>query len=350
MLGIMLIFNFDRVYDKLMNESEQKYKEQSKYQSCFENLEESIIFIDKGQIEYVNYSFLTHFYDRIKYFKNKIEAQPQVSWCQLFLNTFKKQSKIMSEKQIFPFLKIKVFQKYQSQSSASTNEEEKNKQMSLYELSCMPPRQLKKMRVVFIQEDKDDEESMTEQQKVFQIKLTQYDMDDEESKMIQIVDISKALLLDKKIMQTQILEIVNASVSHELRNPLNSLISQNIKKEALYKNIQKMIETGSMDIPELKNILKELFTSNKVQSSSAKVMKYLIQDLLDFAQMKAGKFRKNIQEFDVKDIIDEMMSIEQEKAKNKGVSLHVEYLNIGNVFNPYLKQYSAKMKSDAGRI
>ena len=45
-----------------------------------------------------------------------------------------------------------------------------------------------------------------------------------------------------------------------------------------------------------------------------------------------------------------MMSIEQEKAKNKGVSLHVEYLNIGNVFNPYLKQYSAKMKSDAGRI
>ena len=49
-----------------------------------------------------------------------------------------------------------------------------------------------------------------------------------------------------------------------------------------------------MDIPELKNILKELFTSNKVQSSSAKVIKYLIQDLLDFAQMKAGKFRKNI--------------------------------------------------------
>ena len=58
------------------------------------------------------------------------------------------------------------------------------------------------MRFVFIQEDKDDEESMTEQQKVFQMKLTQYDMDDEESKMIQIVDISKALLLDKKIMQT----------------------------------------------------------------------------------------------------------------------------------------------------
>ena len=58
------------------------------------------------------------------------------------------------------------------------------------------------MRFVFIQEDKDDEESMTEQQKVFQMKLTQYDMDDEESKMIQIVDISKTLLLDKKIMQT----------------------------------------------------------------------------------------------------------------------------------------------------
>ena len=82
--------------------------------------------------------------------------------------------------------------------------------------------------------------------------------------------------------------------------------------------------------------MEELFLSNKVQNSSAKVMKYLIQDLLDFAQMKAGKFRKNVKKFDVKEIIEETMSIEQEKAKNKGVELKVEYINIGNVFNPYL--------------
>ena len=64
-------------------------------------------------------------------------------------------------------------------------------------------------------------------------------------------------------------------------------------------------------------------------------MKFLIQDLLDFAQMKAGKFRKILEEFNVKDAIEEMMSIEIDKAKNKGVNLVVEYVNIGNIYNPY---------------
>ena len=51
--------------------------------------------------------------------------------------------------------------------------------------------------------------------------------------------------------------------------------------------------------------------------------------------MKAGKFRKVIEEFNVKDAIEEMMSIEIDKARNKGVNLHVEYVNIGNIYNPY---------------
>ena len=81
-------------------------------------------------------------------------------------------------------------------------------------------------------------------------------------------------------------------------------------------------------------------------------MKFLIQDLLDFAQKKAGKFRKVIEEFNVKDAIEEMMSIEIDKARNKGVNLHVEYVNIGNIYNPYtqIPRYSPFMKSDVGRI
>ena len=44
-------------------------------------------------------------------------------------------------------------------------------------------------------------------------------------------------------------------------------------------------------------------------------MKFLIQDLLNFAQMKAGKFRKVLEEFNVKDAIEEMMSIEIDKGQ-----------------------------------
>ena len=42
----------------------------------------------------------------------------------------------------------------------------------------------------------------------------------------------------------------------------------------------------------------------KVQESSANLMAFLIQDLLDFAQIKAGKFRKNIQSFNIKEAIE----------------------------------------------
>ena len=47
----------------------------------------------------------------------------------------------------------------------------------------------------------------------------------------------------------------------------------------------------------------------EVQQSSASLMNFLVQDLLDFAQIKAGKFRKNIKEFNIRDAIEEVMSI-----------------------------------------
>ena len=46
-----------------------------------------------------------------------------------------------------------------------------------------------------------------------------------------------------------------------------------------------MVDEGtiSININSLREILQELLEGNKVQNSSAKVMKFLIQDLLDFA-------------------------------------------------------------------
>ena len=77
-------------------------------------------------------------------------------------------------------------------------------------------------------------------------------------------------------------------------------------------------------------------------------MKFLIQDLLDYAQMKAGKFRKVIEELNIIEAIEQMMSIEIDKAQIKNVNLFVEYFNIGE--NPYIPTYSPIMKSDIGHI
>ena len=41
--------------------------------------------------------------------------------------------------------------------------------------------------------------------------------------------------------------MINATVSHELRNPLNSLIAQNIEKKALYKEVIKVVLQSKID-------------------------------------------------------------------------------------------------------
>jgi signal transduction histidine kinase len=35
--------------------------------------------------------------------------------------------------------------------------------------------------------------------------------------------------------------MINACVSHEMRNPLNSIVAQNIEKKHLYKELERLI-------------------------------------------------------------------------------------------------------------
>jgi len=46
-----------------------------------------------------------------------------------------------------------------------------------------------------------------------------------------------------------------------------------------------------------------------VQESSAQFMALLVQDFLDYAQIKAGKFRQNIKEFNIRDTVEKVMCI-----------------------------------------
>ena len=52
--------------------------------------------------------------------------------------------------------------------------------------------------------------------------------------MLQFIDISKSILYDNQKAQNHALEMINACVSHEMRNPLNSIVAHNIENKHLY--------------------------------------------------------------------------------------------------------------------
>ena len=60
--------------------------------------------------------------------------------------------------------------------------------------------------------------------------------------MFQIIDISGKFLYNQERAKNDLLSIINASVSHELRNPLNSMNAQNELEAYLIEKLQEIAE------------------------------------------------------------------------------------------------------------
>jgi signal transduction histidine kinase len=60
------------------------------------------------------------------------------------------------------------------------------------------------------------------------IKVTNLKRNEKNSIMIQFINCTEEVSYDKEKAHSDLLMMINATVSHELRNPLNSLLAQNI--------------------------------------------------------------------------------------------------------------------------
>ena len=127
--------------------------------------------------------------------------------------------------------------------------------------------------------------------------------------VLKIIDVSKDILYERVKGEKRLLALINATVSHEMRNPINSLNSQNIKQDQInekFKNIlsQDFTKTTPKKVKKkLKSLFKEYEGTLKVQKSSSKLLTFLVNDILDFAQLRSGKFRKDLSYFDIKEAI-----------------------------------------------
>ena len=79
-------------------------------------------------------------------------------------------------------------------------------------------------------------------------------------------------------------------------------------------------------------------------------MKFIIQDLLDYSQIKAGKFRQNFTKFNIRDTIEKVMCIQRQKAKDKKLGFGVKFRGINKSDSSLLMGHSPIISCDEHRI
>ena len=73
------------------------------------------------------------------------------------------------------------------------------------------------------------------------VRITHYNPEDASVIMITMCNVTKCILFDQLKQHNEILSIINATTSHELRNPLNAVIACNVEKEVLYLRFEELV-------------------------------------------------------------------------------------------------------------
>ena len=86
------------------------------------------------------------------------------------------------------------------------------------------------------------------------------------------------------------------------------------------KETLKHLESNKY-IDSLQAILTRQEESTNIQLSAVKILNFLVNDMLDYAQFSAGQFRKFITKFNLNEAVTEIFNILHYKATEMGIEL-----------------------------
>ncbi|CDW74713.1 multi-sensor hybrid histidine kinase [Stylonychia lemnae] len=126
-------------------------------------------------------------------------------------------------------------------------------------------------------------------------------------RMIMIKSLTPIMKYEKLKLENHFYEMLTATVSHDMRTPLNAMTG-------LLDSIKTFIGDNQKGLRLL-----------KVVDNSCKILLSLVNDLLDFSQIKNGKFRKNEQIVDIKKSVQDALDIIKLAVNEKGLELRVKF-------------------------
>ena len=144
--------------------------------------------------------------------------------------------------------------------------------------------------------------------------------------ILQLIDQSATILYDiertEKVMQS----MVNATVSHEIRNPINAIHCQHNLLKKLTGRLNDLAQTITRPDFSLERFLVRLTRFGRqfddclrINIASEKLITMLVEDFLDLNMIKSDRFRRIDKNFTVKKPFEEVISILSYKAEQKRI-------------------------------
>ena len=149
---------------------------------------------------------------------------------------------------------------------------------------------------------------------------------------LQMIDVSHKLLYNEAKAEGSFLTLINAAVSHELRNPLNSLIAQVSTMSEFFDDVIKIIK--QLPDSEFKHKLYLMFNSiltcGKKMASATKFIDFFVHDILDYTLLNQSKktFMKNITIFNILTAIKEIKQILHDKVLMKEIKVEIKLIGL----------------------
>ena len=128
----------------------------------------------------------------------------------------------------------------------------------------------------------------TNSKQFISVKVSSLQLNHSNFKVINILDQTVSIQFDKSKGEKKILQLINACFSHQLRNPINSLLVANLKFRNDCLQLRHLMTTQgieSIDASQIMRVVDAMIVSIDSQDSQTQLLHFYVSDLLCMAEI-----------------------------------------------------------------